>query len=66
MGEAAQIRDHVNGDLRKQLNFIIHSQDKNPDKYGENPYKDKPDEYDPNAQKVIDEARDRLKNETDY
>ena len=43
MGEAAQIRDHVEDkDLKKKLNLIVHSQDKNPDKYGKNPYKGKP------------------------
>ena len=59
MGEAAQVRGHVNGGLRKQLNLIVHSKDKNPDKWEYNPYKDIPG-YDPNAQKVIEKARDTV------
>ena len=59
MGEAAELRTHVSGDLRKQLNLIVHSKDQNPDKWEYNPYKDIPG-YDPHAQKVIEKARDTV------
>ena len=59
MGEAAQRRDHTTGELRKKLNQIVHSQDKNPHAYGYNPYAGKPNQYDPEAQKALDEAGDK-------
>ncbi len=49
IGEAAQLRDHTTGKLREQLNQIVHSEDRNPHKYGNNPFAGKPGIYDPEA-----------------
>jgi hypothetical protein len=40
MGEAAEIRDHVRywPEMNQELNKIVHSQDRNPHRYGPNPY----------------------------
>lgn len=59
MGEAAQLRDRASGKDRKALNFIVHSQDIDPEKYGTNKYACKEDIYDPEAQEVIDRERKR-------
>jgi len=61
-GLCAEIRTYIEGDkeLYDQLSFIVHSGDKNPNKYGENPYADplnNPDDY---AQSTIEFAKDKL------
>ena len=38
----------------KELSQIVHSGDKNPHKYGPNPYADKTNSYDPKAQKALE------------
>ena len=43
------MRDYVTGKDRKELNKIVHSGDRNPNKYGTNSYADKTNSYDPEA-----------------
>ena len=54
-GKAAELRHRVdpNGPLRKHLNMIVHSGDKNPHRYGDNPYADPSNSYDLSAQVAI-------------
>jgi biopolymer transport protein ExbD len=62
LGDAAAIRTHVPpGELRTQLNQIVHSADKNPHLHGQNPYADPSLQYDARAQKVIDQAQQHKK-----
>ena len=61
-GQAAGLRDSFakGSDMRFELNQIVHSEDDNPHKHGENPYADKPKQYDGAAQQTLDEA-ERMK-----
>ena len=62
-GRAAEIRSFVDfkEPLKKKLNQIVHSGDKNPHRYGENPYADQGNQYDPAAQVVIEKAERKVK-----
>ncbi len=51
------MRTHVTGQDRKDLNHIVHSGDRDPHKHGTNPYADKTNSYDPEAQKTIDRIK---------
>jgi hypothetical protein len=61
-GLCAEIRTYIEGDkeLYDQLSFIVHSGDKNPNKYGENPYADPLNNHDDYAQSTIAFAKDKL------
>ena len=57
IGEAAGLRTWCTYPLREDLNFITHSEDKNPHKYGFNRFAVKDGIFDPEAEKVIEEGR---------
>jgi hypothetical protein len=58
IGTAATIRTYVPpGELRTQLNQIVHSGDKNPHLHGPNPFADQSLKYDQRAQNIIDQAQ---------
>ena len=61
-GEAAGLRTYVDDKgLKQQLDFIVHSGDRNPNKYGTNPYADRTNSYDAKAEKTIEQARNYIK-----
>lgn len=65
-GTAAELRSFIKkGDLKNALSFIVHSGDKDPDKYkdkyGENPYADKSNKNDPSADIPIAEATENIR-----
>lgn len=61
-GQAAGLRDSFakGSDVRRELNQIVHSEDRNPHQHGQNPYAGKPKQYDGAAQKTLDQA-ERMK-----
>jgi hypothetical protein len=60
-GRSAEMRTYMNGKLYKDLSFIVHSGDIDPNKYGPNRFADPNNEYDPNAEQVITNAEIKYK-----
>jgi hypothetical protein len=61
-GTAAELRSYIKkNDLRNALSFIVHSGDKDPSKYGVNPYADKSNKNDPTADLPIAEATENIR-----
>lgn len=63
-GEAAEDRTFTTGKIRRDLNEIVHSGDKKPRKG--NKFVDPTNSYDPEAQKVIDEAEELIDRSREY
>ena len=61
-GTAAELRSYIKkNDLRNALSFIVHSGDKDPNRYGDNPYADKSNKNDPTADVPIAEATENIR-----
>jgi hypothetical protein len=66
-GLSAQIRTYLpagNEDLYKELSFIVHSGDRNPNSHGHNPYADPTNTYDPTAESAVLYAEQLVKGKT--
>ena len=64
-GESAQMRTHITDDeqLFKDLSFIVHSADRNPNSHGHNRFADPTNSYDDSASEVIADGNSNLKQE---
>ena len=61
-GRATSVRTYTRGKTHNALNKIVHSEDKNPHKYGHNTFAGMDNTFDPRAEAVILEG-ERQKDE---